>query len=233
MYLLDVPSRKALILNKFEDKFNIPLIDLDPLQRSQMLGEVFNEVLPSFITNKVDKSYDLENLFNEFTNNITPILELTKQMDMAKQKNIYQMFKAASLSASNAVTRTLNTKLGLFWEDVANLSKNVISLEKEFGIKLPGVDAVVFHNERLFYTQLKTQKNTLTGSQSGRVNGELGCFENSWFVACINNNASWTYSGRIPKLVGDDFWSKTTLDYNEILYHLERTINHVEDLVTN
>lgn len=232
LYTLDIHSRKALILDMFEEKFGVPIYSLPDLQRSAMLGQIFTEVLPSFISDKEDNSHYLSSLFDQFIDGVSPVLEGILIADTAKQQNVFQMFNAASLSASNSLTRTFNTKLGLFWEDVANLSNNVISLENEFGLKLPGVDVVVLYDDELYFTQLKTQKNTLTGSQSGRVNEELGCFDHSWIVACIENNAYWTYSGHIQRLVGEEFWEKTTINYNEILYNLERTINHVEKLVT-
>ena len=61
----------------------------------------------------------------------------------------------------------------------------------------------------------------------------MGIFENSWFVACINNNSKWTYYGNIKKLLGNEFWSKTDIDYEELLKNLGETINLVENLLAS
>ena len=113
----------------------------------------------------------------------------------------------------------------------SSLSSNIISPELHFGIKIPGVDVIVQHNNKFYYTQLKTQKNTLSGSDSSRVTQELSLFDNSWFVACIDNCAGWTYSGSIQRLLGNEFWSKTDINYEDLLSHLNNTINLVEKLL--
>lgn len=198
---------------------------------TQMWAELFDEILPKIFAKKKNQSNQLDNEFKTFQNDIIPELDSVIRAKSNANGNVYEMFKAQALSSANAVTRQFNTKLGLFWERVASLSSNVISPELHFGFKIPGVDVIVYYNNKLYYTQLKTQKNTLTGSQAGRVDSELSLFDNSWFVACIDNDAKWTYYGNIPKLIGDEFWSKTDIDYDDLLDNLNHTINLVEELL--
>lgn len=192
---------------------------------------LFQENLPQVFKLKKNRSNQLDSIFEQFEANI--IFELKNNLNdiMKKNDNIYKMFNANSLSAANALTRTFSTKLGLFWEEIARLSSNVISPELDLGEKIPDVDSIVFYNNNLYYTQLKTQKNTLTGSQAHRVTDALSVFDNSWFVACIDNNANWSYSGSITKLVGKQFWDKTDIEYNKIIRHLEHTVIEIEKLL--
>lgn len=148
----------------------------------------------------------------------------------------YQLVNAANLSAANAITRTYNTKLGLFWERIADLTPNVVSPEIDLGYKLPEVDVIVLNqgDGQLYYTQLKTQKNTLTGSQSGRTVQELGRYQYHWFVACIDTNCASTMPRALSQLVGKQFWEKIGIDYEwEILPNLEKSVQTVETLLSS
>lgn len=232
MHSLTKPQRKNRIYQRFNEKFSTsPESILNPIERSFKLSQVLEEFLPYYFNNKADKTNQLNTLFQSFQQRVLPELKATKIAAMNEEKNIYQMFDAPALSAANAITRTFSTKLGLFWEEVANLSPNVISSELDFDIKLVGVDSIILYNNNIYYAQLKTQKNTLTGSQVPRAIEELGTYENSWIVACINNNCSWTYNGRIPRLVGNEFWNKINISYDDILQNLGQTVNFVETLL--
>lgn len=189
-----------------------------------------NELLNIF-SQKQNEVHLLNKKFKEFEKNLIPELTSLKNKLSQGNANVFQMMNANTLSSANAITRTFSTKLGLFLEEITILSKNVICPEKELKYKIPGVDIIVQYDNKLYYTQLKTQKNTLTGSQGSRVVSELSKFENSWFVACLNNDASWTAPAALNRLVGDEFWSKIGISYQQILDNLKIIVEKVNDLL--
>lgn len=131
-------------------------------------------------------------------------------------KNIYELSGAIKLSSANNITRSLSTKLGLLWEVVANISPYSISPEIEFsGLKLVGIDLISKNKltNIVEYHQLKTQKNTLTGSQRTRAVQELSTYQNPVFCACFELN-NWTFRDQyIPRVAGINFWSRIGIDY--------------------
>lgn len=186
-----------------------------------------------FLERKEDRRHEIPEAFDGFTKAILPELRALKDGICRKGQNVYQISDAANLSAANAITRTYNTKLGLFWERIADLAPNVVSPEIDLGYKIPEVDVIVRNQDdgQLYYTQLKTQKNTLTGSQSGRTVQELGRYRYHWFVACIDTNCASTMPRALNRLVGKQFWAKIGIDYErEILSNLKKSIQEVETL---
>lgn len=130
-------------------------------------------------------------------------------------KNIYELAGARKLSAANNVTRKLSTTMGLLWERIANISPYAINPEMEFGIKIKGVDLISRHigTGIVEYQQLKTQKNTLTGSQQPRSVSELSIHDYPVFCACFPLS-SWTFNcSHIPRVAGVEFWSRIGIDY--------------------
>jgi hypothetical protein len=180
---------------------------------------------------KQDNRHLIKKLFKDFTRDIIPELIKLKDNSCSGKKNIYQLANAYKLSAANAITRTYSTKLGLLWEKIADLAPNVISPELDLGYKIPEVDIIVLYDDKLYYTQLKTQKNTLTGSQTKRTIDELNKFENHWFVACIDTKCSSTIPKSLNKLVGKEFWEKIGMDYNEIEFYLIESIKKIEKIL--
>lgn len=181
---------------------------------------------------KQDKRHMIKKLFEDFTRDIRPELIKLKNDSCNKKNNIYQLANAYKLSAANAITRTYSTKLGLLWEKIADLAPNVISPELDLGYKIPEVDIIVLYDNKLYYTQLKTQKNTLTGSQTKRTIDELNKFQNHWFVACINTNCSSTIPKSLNKLIGKEFWEKIGIDYDkDIEENLIMSIKEIEKIL--
>lgn len=192
------------------------------------------EKILNFLKTKTDRRCEINNVFRNFTREIIPELIEIRDNSVDARRNIYELADAARLSVANAVTRTFSTKLGLFWEEIADLAPNVVSPELDFNIKIPEVDVIVLYNKKLYYTQLKTQKNTLTGSQGKRTVAELSKYPNSWFVACIDTNSEWTAPKSLNRLLASEFWDKIGIDYNKDIYrNLEILIKEVEDIVMN
>lgn len=198
-----------------------------------MTKRLTEEEIRQFIKGKPDQRKKIGKTFESFTQAVIPELRALIAKSCQDRQNVYQLSGAVKLSAANTVTRTYNTKLGLLWERIADLAPNVVSPELDFGYKIPEVDIIVLdiESDKLFYTQLKTQKNTLTGSQSNRTVLELGAYENHWFVACIDTNCGSTMPGSLNRLVGREFWDKIGIDYDrQIVPNLKKSVLEVEKL---
>lgn len=234
MYNLSVPERHRKIIRMYQDRYNSSYQDdysSNPIEASGKMSKILEQILPSFISEKPHRENEMEALFETFKRNHFTELKRNVSEKVNSNDNLYNMFNAQALSGANSVTRTLSTKLGLFWEDIANLSSNVVSPEIEFSIKLKGVDAIIYNNGQVHFAQMKTQRNTLTGSQAGRSTSELSVYEHSLFVACIANDSSWTYGGPIKRIVGKPFWDLCNLDYGRILKNTGILIQEAEDLL--
>ena len=204
---------------------------MDPINASGNMGRLMEELLPTAFMNKPHKEEEMEVLFERFMRIHFPGLENDIIEKVNSNNNIYNMFKAVKLSAANAVSRTLSTKLGNFWEEIANLSSNVIAPEIEFKITLKGIDVVLKKNNNFYFTQMKTQKNTLTGSQLGRSIQELSVYNNSLFVACIDNNAKWTYGVVENRVAGRQFWDDCNISYDRLLNNIGKLVTAAELLL--
>ena len=134
--------------------------------------------------------------------------------------NLFELVGAMKLVRANCVSRVVSTHLGSAWEEMAALSHLAISPEIDFGVRLKGVDIVFLEGGYLRHTQIKTQKNTLTGSQKGRSISELRLHPRPLFAAAFDV-ASWTFppkaSSGVERVAGAAFWSKLGIDYGEIV----------------
>lgn len=194
------------------------------------MKDVTEKKFLDFISQKEDKRHLISAVFEDFTKSIIPELEQKESDACHESKNVYQISGAVKLSSANTITRTYSTELGLLWEKIADLAPNVVSPELDFHLKIPEVDVVVLYDDKLYYTQLKTQRNTLTGSQGNRTVDELRRFPHNWFVACIDTDASWTAPKSLNRLVGREFWDKIGIDYDkDILPNLKKSIMKIEE----
>ena len=152
-------------------------------------------------------------------------------------KNVYELSGAVKLSFANKATRNLSTTMGLLWERLAEVSPYAINPESEFGVKVKGIDLISknFESNVIEYQQLKTQHNTLTGSQKQRSVEELMLHENPVFCASFSTNSSWTFNHPdIPRVSGDDFWKRIGISYEScILPVVKKLINELEDEYVN
>lgn len=158
----------------------------------------------------------------------------TRDELIAKNKNIYQLSGAVELAFANKITRTISTNLGGLWEKLAVISPYALDPDQEIGIRLKGIDIIAINREtnQLEFIQLKTTKNTLSGSQSDRTNAELRLHDNPVFAACFNTNTSWTYKGarNIRRIVGAEFWNRIGMDYNIVVQEVGQLILELEDI---
>jgi hypothetical protein len=119
-------------------------------------------------------------------------------------------------------------------EEIANISNQVLIPEKTLKIKIKGIDLIIFDQGLIRYTQLKSKKDTLTGSQASRSINELRIHGYSIFAAALNMGNSWTISYKksqelgIELKAGDDFWSLIGLNYETILTKLANVLKKIE-----
>lgn len=134
--------------------------------------------------------------------------------------NLFQLVGAVKLVRANSVSRLVSTHLGSAWEEMAALSHLAVSPEVDFEVRLKGVDIVFLENGFLRHTQIKTQKNTLTGSQKGRSISELELHPRPLFAAAFDV-ANWTFppksSSGIDRVAGAEFWSKLGIKYTDVV----------------
>jgi hypothetical protein len=149
-------------------------------------------------------------------------------------KNIFEFSGSENLYLSNIYTNFISENLGHKFEDIANLSSKVVIPERVFNLKLKGIDLIINDNSLIRYTQLKTKKDTLTGSQSQRSINELRIHNNSIFAAALDMGQSWHLNKKdaeqynIVRLAGSDFWSLIDIDYNVILRKLSKVIKEID-----
>jgi hypothetical protein len=144
------------------------------------------------------------------------------------------MSGALKFASINLIVRSLSTDMGSLWENIADCSNLSISTDKEFGLKLSGIDIIFLKEDEIFYAQIKTMEGTLTGSQAPRSKKELSLHKNSYFVAAFETGTGWTFNSKvIPRIKGKEFWSLLGLDYNFILETVKKMIKEIEDYYYN
>ena len=219
------------------------------IDKSREISRVINTFLPDYFrlcleqdNNREDGSILLEtNLIEAFDHEIKlfkslAIAELkdsisTQEALLKSSKNVYEMSGAVKLAFANNATRNLSTTMGHLWERLASVSPYAINPESEFNIKIKGIDLIVlnFHSAEIEYQQLKTQHNTLTGSQKPRSVEELQVHKNPVFCACFANNSSWTFNHPdIPRVSGNDFWSRIGISYEIVLSNVKKLVLDLE-----
>jgi hypothetical protein len=143
-------------------------------------------------------------------------------------RNLFELCGAKLLVTSNSVTRSLSTKMGQLWEEIAEISPYVIVPEFEFGIKIKGIDIVILVDDKIKFAQLKTLKGTLTGSQTNRAKRELGIHDYPLFIAAFNLGA-WTFNDpKIPRIAGKEFWDIIYLEYELIETHVRNMLQKID-----
>jgi hypothetical protein len=131
--------------------------------------------------------------------------------------NFFHLVGAVKLARANTVSRLVSTHLGKAWEEMAALSHVAVSPDIEFGVRLTGVDIIFLENNILRHTQIKTQKNTLTGSQKPRSLNELRLHPKPLFAVAFDV-ANWTFSSKnIERAAGEAFWSKLSIRYEDVV----------------
>ncbi len=207
---------------------------------------VLDEYLPDYFDNQESPNeqqinYQIDLIISKFKAEVLIGLSnekynFLKNVDSKKEgfKNIFEFSKSENLYLSNIYTRFISENLGHKLEDIANISSKIFSPEESLRIKIKGVDLIVYDDGVARYAQLKTKKDTLTGSQKQRTIDELSIHPNSLFVAALNMGGSLTIGNidknrdGIKRLIGADFWSLIGLDYESILDKISQVIRELD-----
>jgi len=146
-------------------------------------------------------------------------------------RNLYEMCGAAVFAESNSISRNLSTAMGDLWEIIANISPYTVSPERDFGLKIAGIDAIILCKAEgaPVFVQLKTQRNTLTGSQAPRSRSELDLHQHRLFAAAFCTGDSWTFSSpTIPRVCGAEFWDTIGLNHELLKFYVKQTILKIQ-----
>lgn len=159
------------------------------------------------------------------------ILEGVASPSTENAANLFELVGAEKLAIANKTSRLVSTHLGLAWEEMAALSHLAISPEADFQIRIEGIDIILLENGLLRHTQIKTQKNTLTGSQKGRSLEELKRHPYPLFAAAFNV-AAWTFppltSSGVERVAGEAFWSKLEIRYDDVIDSARKCFSKLE-----
>ena len=225
-------KKKYIILES--KKIRIPKGINKRLSKAYKYKEVLNKFIVNYILKaKKTKANGIKN--DEILNKISLfkknyIEKVLPEKLSSTPKNLFQMSGAKDFYRMQLVLRSITTTLGNFWEELAILSNNAISAEKEFGIKITGVDIICAINKKPTYIQMKTMEGTLTGSQSPRSEEELILHQNRYFAAVFESGSDWTFnSEKIKRIKGKEFWSLIDLDYDYILQEVKLMVKEIED----
>lgn len=225
---LDVPSAISKTINNFIDEFIEIKIAED---RQRLSGSIL-------LDTNIERA--LTNTSNEYKKEIVPALRqvLDYRMEsIESSQNIFEMFGATKLASANKISRFLSTKLGHLWEEFARISPYTVDTEKEFKIGIRGIDLIaknIITND-IEHLQIKTQKNTLTGSQRERSVDELKIHKNPVFCACFENSAQWTFfeNKGIKRVCGKAFWERIGIPYEIIMEVVHKLILGLEQEYVN
>ena len=223
-FKLDPKERHDLIKSKVQ-----------PGKNETLNSTKFEEVLYSFDLNHLyeNEAKDKESIEEVFENFYKKFIKEIFTKLKTPKENLFYKSGALFLSNSNTVTRALSTQMGRVWEDVACISDKVLSPEKVFGnYKVKGVDIIIKENDELIFAQLKTAKDTLTGSQESRSRQELSAFKKSMFIAA-HDIGDWNFRDYpdIKRIAGEEFWEFINLDYAEIMNNCESLFQKIEPAV--
>jgi hypothetical protein len=236
-------SQLSVEINLRKDSIIVPsfvptdLVDIYQVCRvlDEYLIEHFNQTQKQPST--IDIYRDMDDILERFKQEV--LTSLFKQKEEFRQsnnsqktkfQNIFEFAECENLYLSNKYVNLISENLGHKLEEIANLSNQVLIPEKNLKIKIKGIDLIIFDQGMIRYTQLKTKKDTLTGSQQGRSINELKIHKNSIFAAALDMGNSWTISYKksqeygIEIMTGERFWSSIGLDYNLILSKLAAVI---------
>jgi len=195
------------------------------------------ETLKSSIDEWFDDTYkhtvsqkEIETLFDDFQKKFTRDIP-NKIAD--PKPSVFTSGLTPKLSVGNTFTRSLSTTLGEVFEDIACLSPKVISPNKHFDTKITGVDVLIVdkNTKEIIFSQMKTTRGTLTGSQRSRSELELSVFRKGIFSAVLDIG-NWTFNSQIvERKCGSEFWGLVGInEYDFIKQKGVKMFEELEDL---
>lgn len=234
---------KVKILEKatnIECPFNVT----DELKRAYSNSRVIDEfLLKQYFPNqkppsKTQKLKELKQILKTYENDVLKRLletrdnfkEIRKTTKPNKQ-NLFLVAGTKNLFLSNKYTRTITTTLGNRLELILEIDKSkCFDTETNFNLKIPGIDKFILDNDgKIRHVQVKTKKDTLTGSQVKRSVIELGIHPNPIFAALFDFGG-WHFPKheKITRITGNEFWSMVSLDYETVLDEVCKSLRKIE-----
>jgi len=240
-------SARSQVIEEYASLVSAPTELNSDLHRAYQIAAILTPVLSDFIQHQiqVDSSHGsvfeknrqsiaistkCEQFANHFIATIPALVRSPAKME-SSPRNLYELCGAAVFVESNSISRQLSRPMGDLWETIANISPYAISPEKDFGLKVTGVDLVLLSEGRgaPIFVQIKTQRNTLTGSQAPRSRSELEIHQHRLFAAAFCTGSSWTFSSTsIPRACGAEFWSMVGLDYELLRSHVKQMVLKIQ-----
>jgi hypothetical protein len=191
----------------------------DELAKARKLARSLDDKIKEHLTEKraIGLPKDMRERFDSILGKYAKAaLASASEVGGEDAKNLYSLVGAKRLARANAVSRLVSTHLGSAWEEMAAESHLAMSPELVFGKRITGVDVVILEKDVLRHTQIKTQRNTLTGSQTGRSVAELKLHPRPLFAAAFEV-APWTFppysTCGIERIAGKAFWEKLAIEY--------------------
>ncbi len=248
---LSVPERKKLILH-YASLIDATEITDKKLQPAYKYGRIISSIAPAYFRYQIEDKNDnlpfleleqqsqlIEKKTKKFTSDFINWLKVDFKNKSAildqhpNPKNLFELCGAKLLVTSNSVTRSLSTKMGRLWEEIADISPYVIIPEFEFQIKIKGIDIIIFSDNTVHFAQLKTLKGTLTGSQKDRAKKELSIHDNPLFVTAFDLG-DWTFNDdEIKRMAGKEFWDKIHVDYDLVENHVRNMLQKIDKVFTD
>lgn len=192
------------------------------------------ETQGKLIWTREEYSKKIEDNLEAYYKDVLPRLTLIKDSPIAekdKLSNIFNFAGCEQLAKSNNYSRTITTVLGQYLERVVDDCPRTFSTEKKYsGLKLKGVDTIIYKDGVLYFTQLKTKQDTLTGSQAPRSIIELSTYPNSMFAAQFSLG-NWTFNpsdSGVMRISGAEFWNLIDTDYAVIQEIVSRKMQAFE-----
>lgn len=157
--------------------------------------------------------------------------EEIKKTTKPNKQNLFLIAGTKNLFLSNKYTRTITTTLGNRLERILEIDKSkCFDTETNFNLKVAGIDKFILDSDdKIRHVQVKTKKDTLTGSQVKRSVIELGIHPNPIFAALFDFG-SWHFPKheKIARMTGDEFWSLVGLDYSTVLDEVCKSLRRIE-----
>ena len=244
---LSVQERKALILHH-ASLIDVTHIADEDLHIAYKYGKIISSIAPAYFQYQIEQdklngsvlqsdrqSQLIASKTEKFGNNFIAWLKADFENKSAilehhpNPRNLFELCGAKLLVTSNSVTRSLSTTMGSLWETISNISPYIINPELEFGIKITGIDILIFSEETVRFAQLKAQKSTLTAAQAPRSKKELSIHENPLFIAAFDLG-DWTFSKKykIPRIAGRTFWNMIDMDYVIVENHVRDMLQKID-----
>ncbi|HEY9665542.1 MAG TPA: hypothetical protein V6C91_01995 [Coleofasciculaceae cyanobacterium] len=240
-------SARAKLIDEYARLVNIPADINSDLHRAYQISTVLTPALPEFIEHQIQEDISLgsvldkdrqsiaiatecEKFAERFIASIPALVRSPGEME-SNPRNLYEMSGAAVFVESNSISRNLSTTMGDLWETIANISPYAVNPERDFGLKITGIDSIILSGGKgaPVFVQIKTQRNTLTGSQAPRSRRELELHQHRLFAAAFCTGGGWTFSSMtIPRVCGAEFWTMVELNYELLKFHVKQMILKIQ-----